>query len=268
MDRLLKAKTPRPDTPIFRSKKRFADAMEMATQSPIAIKLMQKAAKQGENLLGKVIGSKRKATRGAPLQTVPQCSPIFEYRAGKRKRTSSGRKSPSSASPRLSPEKKKKRGLIKRAQRRATLYGKTALQIAHAVRKNPPRLTTSLLCGYYTAEFKLTPTKYAAIEQAVKEQSPLKKKQIRQKTPSPKKQKALAILGIDEKPTATAAPADDYPKVVANEGLLFPFQYFNPAHNEGTAMMHAVPAEHVFKPGPDIRYAQMIDELKENFGEK
>ncbi|CAG5090708.1 Oidioi.mRNA.OKI2018_I69.PAR.g12695.t1.cds [Oikopleura dioica] len=140
MNRLIKAKKPRPDTPIFRSKKRgvLADALEMASQSPIAAKLFQKATEQGENLLGKVIGSARKATRGAPLQTLPRCSPIFEYRAGKRKRTSSGRKSPSSASPRYSPEKKKKRGLIKRAKKRATLYGKSALQIANAVRKTHP----------------------------------------------------------------------------------------------------------------------------------
>ena len=83
---------------------------------------------------------------------------------------------------------------------------------------------TTMLFGHYTAEFKLTPTKFAAIEQAAK-------KQIRQKTPSPKKQKALAILGIEQKPAATVAAADEYPKVIANEGLLFPFHYFNPAQN-------------------------------------
>ena len=160
----------------------------------------------------------------------------------KRKRLSSGRKSPKS--PALCSPKKKKRNIIKRAKRRATLFGQEAIGIVKgkswtknslslnslAVKKNPPKLTTTLLCGYYTATFQLTPSKFKAIDEAVQKASP-PRKMLKMKTPSPKKQKALKILGIAAEDQQQGADDESYPKVVNNEGILFPFHYFDRRQN-------------------------------------
>ena len=78
-----------------------------------------------------------------------------------------------------------------------------------AIKKNPPHLTTQLFMGQYTASFKLTPTRYAAIEEGILAAH-------RQRATSP-------MVQHRESPKALPLANKDSPLVINEEGVLFPF---------------------------------------------
>ncbi|CAG5091390.1 Oidioi.mRNA.OKI2018_I69.PAR.g13025.t1.cds [Oikopleura dioica] len=207
-----------------------------------------------------------KAASGASFSTLPRprLPVVYETRAGKRKRISSPRNSPGAV--RMSPEKKK-RNIIKRCKNKAILWGKKTANTAKAIAKNPPKLTTSILMGAYTATFELTPTKYRALEQEVisAKTPPPPFKIDSPKTPAPS-QRVSELLAQDKTPITSRTP-----RIIKGRGVLVPFGGFVSTEefvkDQGTTTIgEALDAFH-YSPKPCARYAAVIDNLKAKFGE-
>ncbi|CAG5113879.1 Oidioi.mRNA.OKI2018_I69.chr2.g7969.t1.cds [Oikopleura dioica] len=74
-----------------------------------------------------------------------------------------------------------------------------------AIKKNPPHLSTQLFMGQYTASFKLTPTRYAAIEEGILA--------AHRHSATPTR----------DSPKALPAPPKDSPLVISEDGVFFPY---------------------------------------------
>ncbi|CAG5089858.1 Oidioi.mRNA.OKI2018_I69.PAR.g12379.t1.cds [Oikopleura dioica] len=208
-----------------------------------------------------------KAASGAPFATLPRpkLPVVFETRAGKRKRVSSPRYSPNAT--RISPEKKK-RNIVKRCKKKAILWGQKTANAAKAIVKHPPKLTTSILMGAYTATFELTPSKYRALEQEVisAKTPPPPLRLNSPKTPAPP-QRVSELLAQDITPVAARTP-----RIIKGRGVLVPFGGF--MSNEefiktqgANTIGEALDALH-YSPKPIDRYAFVVDNLKAKFGER